>query len=54
MLIKKLSEIGAENLRALVDRANELGIKKKDIVQVLVTPNGHYKLIYESIERRVQ
>ena len=46
---KKLHEIGERDLRALLDKANDLGITKDDIVQVLITPNGYYRLIYESI-----
>lgn len=45
---KKLHEIGERDLRALLDKANGLGITKDDIVQVLITPKGDYRLIYES------
>jgi hypothetical protein len=45
---KTLHEIGEKDLRTLLDRANSLGISKDDIVQILVTPKGDYKLIYES------
>lgn len=49
MLRRTLHEIGEPNLKELLDRANEMGIKKEDIVQIIVTPKGGYKLVYESM-----
>lgn len=42
---KKFQTIQASNINKLVSRANELGIKKEDIVDIITIPNG-YILIY--------
>lgn len=42
---KKLRTIQAPNISKLISRANELGIQKEDIVDIITIPNG-YILIY--------
>ena len=42
---KKLRTIQAANINKLIARANELGIQKEDIVDIVTIPNG-YILIY--------
>lgn len=42
---KKLRTIQAPNVSKLIARANELGIQKEDIVDIITIPNG-YILIY--------
>lgn len=42
---KKLQIIQASNINKLVSGANELGIQKDDIVDIVTIPNG-YILIY--------
>lgn len=42
---KKFQTIQASNINKLVSGANELGIKKEDIVDIITIPNG-YILIY--------
>ena len=42
---KKLQTVQASNINKLVAGANELGIKKEDIVDIVIIPNG-YILIY--------
>lgn len=42
---KELKVIKAPNIDRLISGANELGIKKEDIVNIITIPNG-YVLIY--------
>jgi hypothetical protein len=42
---KKFQTIQASNINKLVAGANELGLKKGDIVNIITIPNG-YILIY--------
>ena len=42
---KKFQTIQASNINKIVTGANELGLKKEDIVDIVTIPNG-YILIY--------
>lgn len=46
MQSKILKYIGADDIRKLLNKANEMGIKKESIVQI-VQANSSYLLIYE-------
>lgn len=43
---RKLDHIGANSLRDLLKEANELGIKKEQIVQIIETKHSFY-MVYE-------
>lgn len=43
---KELDHIGAENIRKLLDKANEEGIKKENIVQIIYH-NSSCIMVYE-------
>ena len=42
---KKLKTLQASSINRIIARANEIGIKKEDIVDIVTIPNG-YILIY--------
>ena len=44
----KLYTIAANDMRALMTKANELGIVKDQIVEVLQTKDGIFQMIYQS------
>ena len=43
---KKMIALFAENTRAIVEKANSLGLQKEDIVQVLPSNEGFVLLYY--------
>ena len=43
---KKMTALFAENTRAIVDKANSLGIQKENIVQILPNNEGYVLLYY--------
>jgi len=42
----KMYSIAANDVRKLLDKANELGIEKEQIVEVVKTNDGVFQMIY--------
>ena len=46
LLTMKMYSIAANDVRKLLDKANELGIEKEQIVEVVKTNDGVFQMIY--------